>query len=133
MDSRKIVLKETGIISLGVAAGTALMWAVFALLGKFDLTVLLGGLVGALLSIGNFFIMAMNTSLAADKAVNQDVKGGKSLIKTSFTVRMLVMFVLLIACVKSGLCNAIACVLPLVFVRPTITIAEFFRKPGDKE
>ena len=37
-------------------------------------------------------------------------------------------FMLLFALVKSGACNALASVLPLYFVRITITVAEFFRK-----
>ena len=66
--------------------------------------------------------------MAADKAVNQDVKGGQKQIKLSYFIRMIAIFVILFACVKSGLCNALASVLPLLFVRPVITVAEFFRK-----
>ncbi|MBP3656928.1 MAG: hypothetical protein J6K32_09565 [Clostridia bacterium] len=128
MESRKIVLKETGIIAVGVTIGVALMYAVFALLGRFDRTVLLGGVVGALLALLNFFLMAVNVSLAADRAAGQDVKAGKSLVQTSYAMRMAVIFIVLFACVKSGLCNVFAAVIPLLFVRPTITIAEFFRK-----
>ena len=54
-------------------------------------------------------------------------------MKGSYAVRMLVIFVILFALVKSGLCNPIASVLPLVFVQPIITVAEFFRKSGEKE
>lgn len=131
MDSRKLVLRETGIIAIGECIGTAFMYAIFALLGYFDRTVLLGGLVGAVLAILNFFVMAMNMTLAADKAVNQDVKGGKSLMQTSYAMRLVFMFVVLFACVKSGLCNVFACVIPLLFTRLTITFAEFFRKSGE--
>lgn len=130
MDSRKIVLHETGIILLGEVICVALMLAVYALLGRFDVSVLLGGLIGGLLAVANFFLMALNTSLAVDKAANQDVKGGQKQIRLSYTFRLIAIFVILFACVKSGLCNALASVLPLVFVRPVITIAEFFRKRG---
>ena len=75
--------------------------------------------------------MAVGTSLAADKAENQDVKGGQAVIKSSYLLRMVVLFVLMFACVKSGLCNVLALVIPLVFVRPVLTIGEFFRKKGD--
>ncbi len=132
MDSRKLVLRETGIIALGEAICIAAMFAVYALLGYFDATVLLGGLVGGILSILNFFFMAINTCQAADKAVEQDVKGGKSLMRMSYAGRMLAIFVILFAFVKSGRCDALASVLPLVFIRPIITIAEFFRKPEGK-
>lgn len=128
MEARKVVLHETLIVALGQTICLALMLAVYALLGKFELPVLLGGLIGSVLAIGNFFFMAMNASLAADKAAAQDVKGGKALIKFSYATRMAVIFVILFACVKSGLSSPLASVLPLAFVRPVITVAEFFRK-----
>ena len=128
MESRKIVFHETGIIAIGEVICLALMLAVYALLGRFSREVLLGGLIGALLAVLNFFFMAMCASMAADKAVNQYVKGGQKQIKLSYFIRMIAIFVILFACVKSGLCNALASVLPLLFVRPVITVAEFFRK-----
>ena len=133
MDFRKTVLRETGIIALGVVIGVTLMYGVFALLGRFDRAVLLGGVIGGALAILNFLFMAINASVAADKAVKQDVTGGRALMQTSYIVRLAAIFVILLACVKSGLCNAIAAVVPLLFVRPTITIAEFFRKPGETQ
>ena len=133
MDFRKTVLRETGIIALGVAVGVVLMFGVFALLGRFDRTVLLGGVIGGALAIFNFLFIAINASVAADKAVRQDVTGGRALMQTSYIVRLAAIFLILLACVKSGLCNAIAAVVPLLFVRPTITIAEFFRKPGETQ
>lgn len=131
MDSQKIVYQETGIVAIGVLICTAVMIGAFALLGKFDTSVLLGGIVGAILSIGNFFFMAVGTSLAADRAEKQDVKGGQVLIRNSYMLRLAVLFVLLFACAKSGLFNLFALVLPLIFVRPSLTIAEFFRKKGN--
>lgn len=131
MDSKKIVFHETGIVALGVAICTVLMVAVFALLGYFDASVLLGGIAGAVLAIGNFFFMALGTSLAADKAEKQDVKGGQALVQQSYMLRLAVLFILLFLCAKSGLFNLFALVLPLVFVRPVLTAAEFFRKKGN--
>ena len=133
MDSRKFVYRETGIVALGVVIGAAVMVAVYALLGYYDRSVLLGAVIGSLMAILNFFFMAMNASQAADKAVRQDVKGGTALMKGSYMVRLLVIFLILFACVKSGLCNALASVLPMVFVRPVITVAEFFRKSGEEK
>ncbi|MCI6956111.1 MAG: ATP synthase subunit I [Candidatus Faecousia sp.] len=130
MESRKIVYRETGIVAIGVTVCTAVMMLVYALLGRFDLSVLWGGLMGAVLSIGNFFLMALGTSLAADKAENQDVKGGSLLVRNSYMLRLLVLFVVLILCAKTEVFNLIALVLPLVFVRPTLTVVEFFRKKG---
>ena len=132
MDSRKFVLTETAIILAGELICSAAMVGIFALLGKFDTTVLFGAVVGALASTLNFFFMALIASLAADKAQKQDVKGGQAMVQSSYFVRMVLLFVVLFAFAKSGLCNVIAMVVPLVFVRPVLTIAEFFRKSGEE-
>lgn len=133
MDIRKFVLRQMGIVAIGEVVGTAAMIGVFALLGKYETSVLLGGIVGAVVAIGNFLAMAIGVNVAADKAQQQNVKGGQATVKGSFLLRMVVIFLLLFAFAKSKLCNPIALVVPLVFVRFTLTIAEFFRrKPGDK-
>lgn len=131
MDSRKFVLKETAIVLLGEILCSGAMVGIFALLGKYDSAVLLGAAVGAVLATLNFFFMAVGATLAADKAENQNVKGGKAMIQSSYLIRLVVLFAILFAFAKSGLCNVIALVVPLIFVRPVLTIAEFFRKPGE--
>lgn len=130
MDSKKIVFHETMIAAAGELICTGVMLGIYALLGKFDTSVLLGGIVGAVLAVGNFFLMAVGTSLAADKAEKQDVNSGKILIRNSYMLRLALLFVILFACAKSGLFNLFALVLPLTFIRPVLTIAEFFRKEG---
>jgi len=132
MDGRKELLRQTGIVALGEALGVAAMMGIFALLGAFDMGVLWGGIVGGLVAIANFFVMAIGVNIAADKAQNQDVKGGQAAIKGSYLLRMILMAVILFAFAKSGICNVIALVVPLIFVRFTLTLWEFFRrKPGD--
>ena len=131
MAVRKFVLKETRIIAIGVGIGVAAMWGIYFLLGRFDRTVLIGGIVGAILSVLNFFAMALSANMAADRALNQDVKGGKKMMQSFMMTRMLAIFVVLVVLAKSGLCNPLSMVVPFVMVRPTITVAEFFRKAGD--
>ena len=80
MESRKLVLTQTGIVALGQAAGIAVMLGIFALLGYFDYTVLLGALAGGLVATVNFLFMAIGVSMAADKAQEQDSKGGKVMV-----------------------------------------------------
>ena len=131
MDSRKFILKTTAIIALGQALCVGVMLGIFALLQRFDQTVLLGGVVGGLCATVNFFFMALGAMMAADKAVEQNVKGGNAMVRMSYMLRLSVLAVILFAFAKSGLCNVFALVLPLVFTRPILTITEFFRKPGD--
>ena len=133
MDMRKYVLRQTGIVALGEAIGVAILCGIFALLSKFDTTVLLGGIVGGLVAVANFFVMAIGVNIAADKATDQNVKSAQATIKGSYGLRMIGMVVILFAFAKSGLCNVIALVVPLIFVRFTLTLQEFFRrKPGEK-
>lgn len=133
MDSRQIVLRQTGTVAIGEAICVAVMLGVYALLGKFSMAVLLGGIAGGLLAVANFFFMALAVNQAADKAEQQDVKGGQLLIRNSYMIRLIGLFVLLFLGAKSGWFDIFALVLPLVFVRPTITAAEFFRKKGEKK
>ena len=131
-ESRKLVLKETALIAIGELICVALMCGVYALIGKFALSVLLGGLVGLLVATGNFFFLAMIATLAADRAENQDVEGGQKLMKSSYPIRLLAMALVLILCAKSGFFHPLALVLPLAFTRPILTIAEIFKKKGEK-
>lgn len=131
MDSRNFVLKETAIVALGQAVCIAIMVGVFALLGKFNQPVWLGGIIGGVLATANFFFMAIAASVASEKAVAQDVKGGQLTMRLSYMIRMAVLFILLFALVKSGVCDVITAVLPLAFTRPVLFVAEFFRKSGE--
>lgn len=133
MDSKKIVFHETAVVTVGQVICVAVMFGIYALLNLFDNTVLLGGIVGGLLAILNFLFMAIGVSLAADKAQAQDVKGGKGLVRMSMMLRYVVLLVVLFACAKSDLFDVFSLVIPLVFVRPTLTIAEFFRRKTGEE
>lgn len=131
MDSRKIVIKETIRTTVGVIICTAVMICVFALLKRLNASVWLGALAGTVLAVGNFFFMAVTTAMATDRAKADDAKGGKRLVQTSQTVRFLILAVLLFALAKSGLCNVIALLLPIAFVRPAMMVMQFFRKEDD--
>lgn len=131
MNARKFILRETALLAAGELACVAVMVGVFALLGYFDYKVILGGVFGLLIAVGNFFFMAIASDAAADKAAEDDVKTGKSMIKVSYGARLLAIGVLLFVFAKSGHCNLIALVCPLFFVFPIITVIEFFRKSGE--
>ena len=131
MDSRKEVMREVLYILIGEVVGVALMFGVYFLLHRFTVKVLAGGLVGLVLTTLNFFFMALSASIAADKATQQDVKAGSTLMRSSYLLRLIGLFALLFAAYKSGYCELFSLLIPLLFVRPTIFILEFFRKPGE--
>ena len=128
--SRKIVIKETLILLAGQAVCLALMLGIYALLGRFTVKVLFGGIVGTILTSLNFFFLAVVATLAADRAQQQDVEGGKKLMKGAYPIRLLVLAVAFIVCAKSGVFDVLALVLPLLFAQPVLVILEFFRKKG---
>lgn len=128
MDSRKFILQKTAVIAIGQAICVAVMIGVFALLGYYDRSVLLGGIFGGMIATGNFFVMAVSADLAADRAEKGNTNAGQALVKASYFGRLAVMAILLFALVKSGLCHVLAAVLPLIFNRPILTLSEFFGK-----
>lgn len=130
MDSRKIILHETLVIAVGTLICTAIMIGIYAILGLLDTRVILGALVGTALSLANFFIMAVTASMAADKAQEQDANTGKKMVQSSYMIRLLAIFVILFLFARSGLCNPLAMVIPMAFVRPVITVYELIRKKG---
>lgn len=130
MDPHKFIIRETALLALGEAICVGAMAGIFAMLGYLDYKVILGGIIGLLIAVGNFFFMAIASDAAAEKAMEQDVKGGKATVKASYSLRLIVMGVLLFVFAKSGHCNVIAMVCPLFFVFPIITVIEFFRKAG---
>ena len=127
MDSRKIVFRETGIIALGELILSAVMVVLFWALGYFQMNVLWGAVLGCVAMTGNYFFMAMVVSLATDKAAAGQVDEAKKMVRLSSMMRLLFLAVVMIAGFKLG-ANVIAMLLPLLFVRPIMMVAEFFRK-----
>lgn len=130
MDSRRIVFKETAIVAVGELICCAAMVGVFAALGKFEMNVLWGAVAGALVMTANYFFMAVTVSLATDRARNGDVAQAKRMVQLSSIVRLVLMGLALVLGIVLG-ANAVAILLPLLFVRPVLLLAEFFRKKGD--
>ena len=64
MKVQKAVLKETGHIAIGVLIADVIMCIVFALLKKFDYTVVLGALLGTGIAVANFFFLGVTLQKA---------------------------------------------------------------------
>ena len=130
MDSKKLVLKETGIVAAGELFCSAVMVGIFAALGYFQMNVLWSAFAGSCIMTANYFFMAVTASLAADRAQQGQVQQAQKMVQNSAAIRLLAMGLLLFLGIKLG-ANVIALVLPLVFLRPILMLAEFFRKKGD--
>ena len=127
------IVKETGIVAAGQAICIGIMLGVFALLGKFDMAVLLGGAVGGVISIAYFLSLVICVNIATKKALHEDVKGGQVLMQTAHILRMVGLFAVLALCAQSDAFNLIALALPVVFVRPIMGIAAYIRGKGDSK
>ena len=130
MDSRKIVYRETALVAVGELILTAVMVGVFAALGYFRMNVLWGAVAGCFVMIANYFLMAVTVSIAADRAEQGETAAAQKMIQLSSIVRLAVMAAVLFAALKLG-ANVLALLLPMLFVRPVLFLAEFFRKKGD--
>ena len=131
MNSKQFVLRETGMLAIGEVLCASATAGVFAGIGYYNASVLWGVLAGLVMAVGNFFLMAVTAEAAADKAMNDDVKGGKALVKTSQRARLFGLAILIFVLAKTGVCNPIAMVVPLLLARPVLMVVEFFRKAGD--
>lgn len=127
------VWKEAGIMALGQAICVTLMVGIFALLDKYDTSVLLGGIAGGILGIAYFMSMVVCANIATKKALKQDVKGGQAFMQMSYTLRMVGLFAALVLCAMTKRFNLLALVLPIVFVRPIVAVAELIERRGGKQ
>ena len=132
MDSRKQILHDMLPIVIGQCLCSVATCIVFAVIGRFDLTVILGNAAGSILAIGNYAIMYWAVCKASSKAQNQDVAGGQKLIQLSYTGRMIGLLIALILLAKSGLFHVITLAIPLALNRPILTVHEWImqRKGG---
>ena len=87
--------------------------------------VAVGEVVGVALMLGVFALAGYGNRAA--------VLGGTVLVRLSFLLRYLVLFLILIAAAKSKLFHLLALVLPLIFVHPILMLGEFFRKSRDSK
>ena len=114
--------KELGRIAGGTAICTAAMWVVFAALhtvgwARFDSSVILGSLVGALVAIGNFAGICLVVQKIIDE---QDEKRRKAKLQLSYNGRMLLQAVWVVVAIAAPCFQAFAGILPLFFPRITI-------------
>ena len=100
------------------------MQIVFLVLGLWDVSVLLGNLLGAVAAIGNFFLMG----LTIQNAVGMDKDGAKKRMKLSQSLRM---FALMLTCVLAltvKCFHPVAAILPLLFPRFAIALRPLILK-----
>ncbi len=113
-----VVMKETRFIALTVLILSAFMQAVFLVLGKWDFTVLLGNVYGAVLAVGNFFLMG----LTVQKCLTMEPDDAKKRMKLSQQGRLMMLLVFCMIGAALNCFNTIALLVPQFFPRIGVTI-----------
>ncbi|MBR5219795.1 MAG: ATP synthase subunit I [Clostridia bacterium] len=127
--TQTVTFKETLKILIGEVIVLALMFCVFFLFDRFDLTVVWGGLLGAAANLIYFLMICFSVNSAVRE---QDEKRQKLSLSISYYLRFAVLGILIAIGLKLDFFNNIAVIIPVFATRPIITVAEGLRK-GVKE
>lgn len=111
------IVRETKYIAVWVIILSAVMEAVFLIIGKWNYTILLGNLFGGIVAVVNFLLMGMTVQ----RAIAGSEKDASTLMKFSQTMRTIFLFVSAILAISLPFFNGAAAIIPLFF--PRIAIA----------
>ena len=118
------VLRETYYIAAFTAVLSVLMQAVFLIIGKWDVTALLGNLLGYVATVGNFLLMG----ITVQNAVEKEEKEAKNLMKLSQTLRSFMLFAVALVGYLVPVFNLFAVVIPFLFPRIAVALRPRFSK-----
>lgn len=115
------IVKETKRIGVGTVIMLVVMLAVYAVLGKFTVGVLLGGLLGSVYAIFNFFMLGMTLQKAASMT---DQQMAHMKVRSSYSTRMIGMLILAVVAFALPFVEGIPCLIALLFPRATIFVLQ---------
>jgi len=115
------IVKETKRIAVGTVIMLVVMLAVYAVLGKFTVGVLLGGLLGSVYAIFNFFMLGMTLQKAASMT---DQQMAHMKVRSSYSTRMIGMLILAVVAFALPFVEGIPCLIALLFPRATIFVLQ---------
>ena len=121
-----VVINGTKYIGAWCLVFSVLMEAVFLLLTKWDYTVLLGNLLGALAATLNFFLMG----LTVQGALGKEEKDARNAIRTSQLYRNLLLVAVAVVGILAPCFHGVATIVPLFFPRIAILLRPLFEKKG---
>ena len=132
MQKHRDILHLVTRLTIAMIICVGIMLGIYALLGIFTRSVLVGAVVGLLLSIGNFVSLSITVSNALNRAArDNDPQRAQLSIQTSSVIRLLVLAAIYILLFRAKLCDPIAALLPLLLAQGVLKLVEFFR--NDKE
>lgn len=119
------VVSETKYIAFVTVILSILLQSIFLIIGMWNYKVLLGNIYSGFFMILNFYLMGMSVA----KAVDKDEKEARNVMKTSMSLRSLMLFVAVAVGVLIPVFDIFSVLIPLFFVR----IAVFLRPLKKKD
>lgn len=131
-DVQPAVKRETQHVAIFTAAGLVIMWIVFGVLHAvmpqkipFDYTVFLGGIGGGVIAVLNFFLMGLTVQKIA---AAQDEDAARMKMKASYSQRMLLQMLWVVAAIAIPCFHFAAGILPLLFPSMGIKLMGILKK-----
>ena len=112
-------------IAVGSAVLSLICAVVFIVIGKFDISVLLGLIIGFVMSVGNFILMSLGVVKALETG---DELTARRKLRTSYLIRIIGMAVIMAMSLIVDFINPIPVLLSVFYVRITIFVLGFFEK-----
>ena len=132
MQKHRDILHQVTRLTIAMIICVGIMLGIYALLGIFTRSVLVGAVVGLLLSIGNFVSLSITVSNALDRAArDNDPQRAQLSIQTSSVIRLWFLLPFIFCCSVRNCATPIAALLPLLLAQGVLKLVEFFR--NDKE
>ena len=150
MKNKNIPLRETALVLLGEILVSLLVCAVYLIIQRFSYKVVTGVCLGSAVIVLNFFFLSLSTNKSIDTFLA--LRGTKEMddeealeftakfqceiqnkTKLSFIIRMLSMVAALVLAFLLEWFDVIATLVPLLMLRPIITVETLLRSKFNKE
>lgn len=132
MQKHREILRQVCRLMVALAVCVAIMLGVYALLGAFTSSVMVGAILGFVLAVGNFVSLSITVSNAMDRAArDKDPQRAQLSIQASGVIRLLVLAAIYILLFRAKVCDPVAALLPLLMAQAVLKLVEFFRKDDE--
>ena len=118
------VRRETMYVACWVVLLSVLMQAVFLIIGKWELKVLFGNLLGGAATVLNFLLMG----ISVQNALGKEEKQASSLMKLSQALRNLMLFCVAVIGLTVNVFSPWSTIIPLFFARIAVSFRQLFEK-----
>lgn len=132
MQKHREILRQVCRLMVALTVCVAIMLGVYALLGAFTSSVVVGAILGFVLAVGNFVSLSITVSNAMDRAArDKDPQRAQLSIQASGVIRLLVLAAIYILLFRAKVCDPVAALLPLLMAQAVLKLVEFFRKDDE--